>query len=103
MRVFGDVTFSRGADGKTAVRCQETSMPEVAIPSLVLDHFTTSDATGLEREQRRIDAWTIVGRWSADIGPLYARVISASPGLFHRETERGKRRHILRYTLSSGS
>jgi len=100
---IGDVTFSRGADGKTAVRCQETSMPEVAIPSLVLDHFTTSDATGLEREQRRIDAWTIVGRWSADIGPLYARVISASPGLFHRETERGKRRHILRYTLSSGS
>ena len=98
---IADVTFARGADGKTAVRCKETSKPEVAIPSLVLDHFTTTDAAPLERELRRVDARTIVGRWAADIGPLYARFISASPGLFHRETERGKRRHILRYILSS--
>jgi hypothetical protein len=98
---IGDVTFARGADGKTTVRCEETSKPEVAIPSLVLDHFTASDASGLERELRRVDAQTIVGRWAADIGPLYARFVSASPGLFHRETERGKRRHILKYVLSS--
>ena len=98
---IADLTFARGADGKTAVRCKETSKPEVAIPSLVLDHFTTTDAAPLERELRRVDARTIVGRWAADIGPLYARFISASPGLFHRETERGKRRHILRYILSS--
>ena len=96
------VTFARGADGKTAVRCEAASKPEITIPSLVLDHFTASDAAGLERELRRVDAQTIVGRWAADIGPLYARFISASPGLFHRETERGKRRHILKYILSSG-
>ena len=77
-------------------------LPEVAIPSLVLDHFTAGDAAPVERELRRVDSQTIVGRWSADIGPLYARFISASPGLFHRETERGKRRYILRYVLSSG-
>jgi len=100
---IGELTFSRGADAKTVARCEATSKPEVTIPSLVLDHFNASDAAGLERELRRVDARTIVGRWAADISPLYARFISASPGLFHRETERGKRRHILRYTLSSGS
>lgn len=99
---IGEVTFSKGADGKTTVRCEETAKPEIPISSLVLDHFTASDAAALERELRRVDAQTIVGRWAADIGPLYARFISASPGLFHRETERGKRRHILRYMLSSG-
>jgi hypothetical protein len=100
---IGDVTFARLADGKTSVRCEAASNPEVAIPSMVLDHFTSSDASGIERELRRVDAKTIVGRWTADIGALYARFISASPGLFHRETERGKRRYILRYVLSSGS
>ena len=100
---IADVTFARGADGKTAVRCEAVSKPEVSIPSFVLDHFTASDAAALERELRRVDAQTIVGRWAADIGPLYAKFISASPGVFHRETERGKRRHILRYILSSGT
>jgi hypothetical protein len=98
---IGEVTFTRGAGGKTTVRCEETGKPEIPISSLVPDHFTASDAAALERELRRVDAQTIVGRWAADIGPLYARFISASPGLFHRETERGKRRHILRYVLSS--
>ena len=78
------------------------SKPEVAIPSFVPDHFTTDD-TALEKELRSVDARTIVGRWSADLGPLYARFLSASPGLFHRETERGKRRYILKYILSSGT
>ena len=99
---IGELTFARGADGKTVVRCEAASKPEITIPSLVLDHFTASDAAGLERELRRVDARTIVGRWAADISPLYARFISASPGLFHRETEGSKRRHILRYVLSSG-
>jgi hypothetical protein len=99
---IADVTFARGADGKTSVRCEEVSKPDIPIPSLVLDHFTASDAAALERELRTVDAQTIVGRWAADISPLYARFISASPGLFHRETERGKRRHILRYVLSAG-
>ena len=96
-----DLTFARGADGKIAIRCEEVSKPEIPIPSLVLDHFTISDAAVLDRELRRVDAQTIAGRWAADINPLFARFISASPGLFQRETERGKKRYILRYTLSS--
>ena len=98
---IADLTFSRGANGKTAVRCEEVSKPEIPIPSLVLDHFTATDTTAIERELRRVDAQTIVGRWAADIGPLYARFISASPGVFQRETERGKKRYVLRYTLTS--
>jgi hypothetical protein len=99
---IGNVTFTRGADGKTAIRCEVVSNPEVPIPSFALEHFIAGDATALGRELRRVDAQTIVGRWAADISPLYARFLSASPGLFHRETERGKRRHILKYVLSSG-
>jgi len=97
---IADLTFAPGAEGRTKVRCVEVSKPEVAILSLVLDHFTTDDALTIERELRRVDAQTLVGRWAADMGPLYARFISASPGLFRRETDRGKRRYILRYVLS---
>lgn len=97
---IGDLTFLRGTDGKTKVRCDEVSEHEVAIPSLVLDHFSSEDSSSLERELRQVDGQTIVGRWAADIGPLYARFISASPGLFHREADRGKQRYILRYVLS---
>ena len=97
---IADLTFTRGADGKTKVRCDEVDKPEVAIPSLVLEHFSTDGASALERELRTVDAQTIVGRWAADIGPLYARFISASPGLFRREADRGKQRYILRYVLS---
>lgn len=99
---IGDVTFARGADGKTSARCTAVSNPEVLVPSFVLDHFSVSDAASLEKELRRVDGRTIVGRWSADVGPLYAKFLTAAPGLFHREMERGKRRHILRYTLSGG-
>lgn len=97
---IADLTFARGANGKTKVRCDEVSKPEVAIPSLVLEHLTTDDASSLERELRTVDAQTIVGRWVTDIGPLYAKFISASPGLFRREVDRGKKRYILRYVLS---
>jgi len=97
---IADVTLAPGANGKTAVRGEAARTPEVVVPSFVLEHFTTSDGAALERELRKVDAQTIVGRWTADINPLYARFLSASPGLFHRETERGKRRHILRYTLT---
>ena len=100
---IAEVTFARGASGTTAVRCDAVSKPELLVPSFVFDHFAASDASALERELRRIDGQTIVGRWAADIAPLYARFLSTSPGLFHRETERGKRRHILTYTLTSGA
>ena len=97
---IADLTFSRGADGKTKVRCDEVSKHEVAIPSLVIDHFSTDDSSSLEREMRMVDDQTIVARWAADIGPLYAKFILASPGLFRREADRGKQRYILRYVLS---
>lgn len=96
---IADLTFARSG-GVTTVNCAEVSKPEVAIPSIVLDHFTTNNAAPIEKELRTVDANTIVGRWAADIGPLYARFISASPGLFRRETDRGKQRYILRYVLS---
>ena len=98
---IGDVVFARSRDGKTSARCEAVSRPEVLLPSFVLDHFSASDAAALEKELRRVDATTIVGRWSPDVGPLYAKFLTAAPGLFHREMERGTRRHILRYTLSS--
>ena len=96
----GEITFARSG-GTTAVRCEPVIKPEVLVPSFVTDHFNMDAATSLEKELRSVDARTIVGRWSADIGPLYARFLSASPGLFHRETERGKKRYILKYVLTA--
>jgi hypothetical protein len=97
---IADLTFTRGADGSAKVRCLAVSKPEVAIPSIVLDHFSTDDTAAIAREMRTVDAETIVGHWAADINPLYAQFISASPGLFRRESVRGKRRYILRFVLS---
>lgn len=97
---IADLTVTRVADGSATVRCLAVSKPEVAIPSIVLDHFSDDDAAAIEREMRTVDAETIVGRWAADINPLYARFISASPGLFRRESVRGKRRYLLRFVLS---
>ena len=97
---IGELTFTRKA-GTTAVRCEPVPKPEVLVPSFVTDHFTMDDASRLEKELRSVDGRTIVGRWSTDIGPLYARFLSVSPGLFHRETERGKKRYILKYVLTA--
>ncbi len=97
---IADLTFAAGAGGRTTIRCVEVSKPAVAIPSFTLDHFATDDAAPVARELRTVDAKTIVGRWAADIGPLYARFISASPGLFRRESDRGRQRYFLRYVLS---
>ena len=94
----GEVTFARSG-GKTTVRCEPVHKSDVLIPSFVVDHFN-SDAAPLEKELRSVDAQMMIGRWTADIGPLYARFLK-SPGLFHRETERGKKRFILRYVLTA--
>jgi hypothetical protein len=96
----GEIRFVRAA-GKTSVRCEPVPTPEVLVPSFVVDHFTMDAAAPLEKEWRRVDTRTIVGRWSADIGPLYARFLAASPGLFHRETERGKKRYLMKYVLTA--
>lgn len=96
----GDITFTRRA-GATAVHCEPVIKPEVLVPSFVTDHFTIDAAAPLAKELRSVDATTMVGRWSAGIGPLYARFLAASPGLFHRETARGKKRYILKYVLTA--
>ena len=58
------------------------------------------EASKLERELRSVDADTIVGTWTAEISPLYARFVSAFPGLFHRDGDKRSRRYTMRYALT---
>ena len=95
------VSVSRDAAGKAHVSCEPVATPAVLVPSFVVDHFTADRLAPLERELRRLDAGTMVGTWHAELSPLYARFVSASPGLFHRDRERGSRRYTLRYLLTA--
>jgi hypothetical protein len=70
------------------------------VPSFVVEHFNAGDASKIERELRRVDEQTIVGTWTADISPLYARFVSAFPGLFHRDGDKRSRRYTMRYVLT---
>jgi hypothetical protein len=95
----GTLTFTE-TGGKLAARFETVSAPEVIVPSFVVEHFNAADASKIERELRSIDAQTIVGTWTAEIGTLYARFVSAFPGLFHRDGEKGSRRYTMRYVLT---
>jgi hypothetical protein len=75
----------------------------VLVPSFVVEHFNVADATKVERELRTVDATTILGTWTADISPLYARFVSAFPGLFHQDGPKGDRRYTMRYVLTRDS
>lgn len=94
------LSFADSSGGKLAARFEAVSHPEVLVPSFVVEHFNAGDASKIERELRAVDATTIVGTWTAEIGPLYARFVSAFPGLFHREGEKGSRRYTMRYMLT---
>lgn len=96
----GTLSFGETAGGKLAARFETISHPAVLVPSFVVDHFNTGDAAKVERELRAVDATTIVGTWTAEISPLYARFVSAFPGLFHRDGEKGSRRYTMRYVLT---
>lgn len=93
------VTFTTGVDGKLALHCEPLPEPDVLVPSFVVEHFTGA-AGAVVRELRAVDAATMVGTWHAELSPLYARFVSASPGLFHRDRERGSRNYTLRYLLT---
>ena len=95
----GTLSFG-AAGGKLAATFETISHPAVLVPSFVVEHFNTGDAAKVERELRAVDATTTVGTWTAEISPLYARFVSAFPGLFHREGEKGSRRYTMRYLLS---
>ena len=94
----GTVTVA-DIDGKTQVQFEPVATPDVLVPSFLAEHFTTS-ATRLQRELKVVDDQTIVGTWHTEVSPLYARFVSASPGLFHRDGSKGPRRYTLRYVLT---
>jgi hypothetical protein len=96
----GTLSFVESAAGKLAARFETISSPAVLVPSFVVEHFNAGDASKLERELRSVDASTIVGTWTAEISPLYARFVSAFPGLFHRDGDKRSRRYTMRYLLT---
>jgi hypothetical protein len=81
-------------------QCEPVPHPAVLVPSFVIDHFAADDTAKLERELRLVDGETMVGTWNAEIGALYARFVSAVPGLFHRDAEKGSGRYTMRYLLT---
>jgi hypothetical protein len=95
----GTVTVTE-SEGRTLVQCEPIAAPDVLVPSFLAEHFTTASAAKLQRELRVVDGQTIVGTWHAEVSPLYARFVSASPGLFHRSGSRDERRYTLRYVLT---
>jgi hypothetical protein len=96
----GTLSLAASADGKPAARFEVVGDPAVLVPSFVAEHFNAADATKVERELRTVDDTTIVGTWTADISPLYARFVSAHPGLFHQDGPKGDRRYTMRYVLT---
>lgn len=95
----GTLSFE-SAGGKVSTKFETISHPAVLVPSFVVEHFNADDASKLERELRNVDAKTIVGMWTAEISPLYARFVSAFPGLFHRDGDKRSRRYTMRYALT---
>ena len=76
--------------------------PEVLVPAFVIEHFSTDDTARLQRELRTIDDQTMVGTWNPEISALYARFVSATPGLFRRDPDKTSRRYTMRYMLTRG-
>ena len=96
----GHLSFVQKTGGKVAVQSQPVDQPDVMVPAFVLEHFSADDTGKLERELRRIDDQTMVGTWNAEIGPLYARFLAATPGLFRRDADKGSGRYTMRYMLT---
>ena len=95
----GTVTVA-GTDDKAQVQFEPVAVPDVLVPSFLAEHFTTTSVQKWQRELRVVDDQTMVGTWHAEVSPLYARFVSASPGLFHRDGDKGARRYTLRYVLT---
>lgn len=94
------LSFVRKTGGKVGTQCQPVDHPEVLVPRFVIDHFSTDDSAKLERELRRIDDQTMVGTWNLEISSLYAKFVTATPGLFRRHTEKSGAHYTMRYMLT---
>ena len=73
---------------------------DVLVPGFVVEHFSSDDSAGLERELGRIDEQTMVGTWRPEISSLYARFVVATPGLFRRDDAKAGARRTMRYMLT---
>ena len=87
------------AEGTVALQWTPVAGHDVLVPSFVEEHVTGAGAA-LLRELRVVDATTMVGTWHTEIGALYARFVSASPGLFHKDAEKGRGHYTMRYVLT---
>jgi hypothetical protein len=96
----GRLSFVQKDGGNVGTQFDMVDQPDVLIPAFVGDHFSADDTGKLERELRAIDDQTMVGTWKPEISPLYARFVSATPGLFRRDENRASRRYTMRYMLS---
>jgi hypothetical protein len=96
----GRLSFVQKNGGKVGTQFDMVDQPDVLIPAFVADHFSADDTGKLERELRAIDDQTMVGTWKPEISPLYARFVSATPGLFRRDENKASRRYTMRYMLS---
>jgi hypothetical protein len=97
---IGTVSFTQDDRGKVSVACEPDAKPAVLVPSFVVEHYTAADASKVIREMRRVDDQTIVGTWSAVIPDLYRRFIASTPGLFHRDRNKGAGAYTLPYMLT---
>jgi hypothetical protein len=93
------LSFVQETGGKVGTQCEPVD-PEVLVPGFVAEHFSTNDSAKLERELRRIDDQTMVGTWNLEISSLYARFVTATPGLFRRDAEKSSTRYTMRYMLT---
>jgi hypothetical protein len=94
------ISFVVKSGGKVGSQCDPVDHPEVMVPAFVIEHFSTDDTTKLERELRQIDAKTIVGTWTPEITGLYAKFVTAIPGLFRRDEDKASKRYVMRYMLT---
>ena len=92
--------FVESAAGTLIARFETISRPAVLVPSFVVEHFNAGDATKLERELRSVDAKHDRGDVDGRNQPAVTRFVSAFPGLFHRDGEKGSRRNTMRYLLT---
>ena len=96
----GRISFVQKTGGTVGTQFEVVEHPAVLVPSFVSEHLSTNDTAKLERELRMIDEQTLIGTWNTEISPLYARFVSATPGLFHRDEDKASRRYTMRYMLT---
>jgi hypothetical protein len=97
---IGHISFVQKTGGQVGSQCEPVEHPDVLVPTFVIEHFSTDDTAKLERELRRIDDQTMVGTWTPEITSLYAKFVTATPGLFRRDADKASKRYTMRYLLT---